>query len=104
MTATMERTSAWSVRRMRAAMLETLPSLPGALCRVHENPDLWHPHRPNASQEIAAVTVCMRCPEIQNCLGFAVRAHPLSGIWGGTTEAQRTTMLDAIATRWSATL
>ena len=86
--------SSWDVRRMRAAMLQTMPNLPRALCRTSKDPDLWHPERSTRRQEAEAMRVCMRCHEMLNCLAYAVRAHPISGVWGATTEAQRRTMLE----------
>lgn len=87
--------TAWDVRRMRAAMLQTLPNLPRALCRSKKhNPDKWHPARANRRQELEATAICYRCPEMLECLSYATRAHPVSGIWGGTTEAQRDTMIE----------
>ncbi len=31
----------------------------------------------------------MRCEVKGECLGYALAHHPLSGIWGGTSELQR---------------
>lgn len=70
-------------------MVQTLPALPDALCRGHGDPDLWHPERSNRRQEFAAISICRRCPVQVSCLGFAQRAHPMSGIWGGTTLEMR---------------
>jgi WhiB family transcriptional regulator, redox-sensing transcriptional regulator len=76
-------------RKKVLALAAYLPSLPDAVCREYDDPDLWHPDRPNAAQERQAVAVCHSCPEENACLLFAARAHPLPGIWGGTTEAER---------------
>ena len=92
--------SSWDVRRMRAEMLQTLPTLPKALCRSPgADPDLWHPARSNRKQESAAIKVCMMCTETLACLSFAIRAHPISGVWGGTTEAQRRAVMVSISQR-----
>jgi WhiB family redox-sensing transcriptional regulator len=79
-------------RRKVLALAAFLPSLPDAVCRTYDDPDLWHPERPNERQERQAVALCHTCPEENGCLLFAARAHPLPGIWGGTTEAQRKQM------------
>ncbi len=76
-------------RRKVLALAAYLPNLPDAVCREFDDPDLWHPERPNPKQERQAIALCHTCPEINGCLLFAARAHPLPGIWGGTTEAQR---------------
>ena len=43
----------------------------------------------------AAIDMCRKCPVLKQCLEYALR-HPesaRSGIWGGTTAAQRRKML-----------
>ncbi|WP_411153277.1 WhiB family transcriptional regulator [Streptomyces sp. A30] len=30
-----------------------------------------------------------RCPVRDKCLNWAIRADPVEGIWGGTTESER---------------
>lgn len=71
----------------------TLPSLPNALCRDYDNPDLWHPARPNRRQEFKAIGICRECPVIAECLAYAIRANPVQGIWGGTTLEMREWMI-----------
>lgn len=81
-------------------MLRTLPALPDALCASGQyNPELWHPDRANPKQEALAKGICFRCPVMIACLSFALRSHPVSGIWGGTTETQRRALVDAVEQR-----
>jgi hypothetical protein len=75
------------------ALAAYLPNLPEAACRSHPNPDLWHPERPSPAQEKEAIEVCRTCAAHDACLLFAIRAHPISGIWGGTTAFTRESML-----------
>jgi WhiB family transcriptional regulator, redox-sensing transcriptional regulator len=76
-------------RRVSMALAAALPNLPDAACRDYPDPDLWHPPRPDPFQEMEAIQICMRCPETGACLAFARKAHPITGIWGGTTFADR---------------
>lgn len=87
-------TQAWVTRRFRAMMVQTLPALPDAACREFDDPDLWHPERPNRRQEFKAIGICGHCPVKRSCLAYAQRAHPVSGIWGGTTLEMREFMRD----------
>lgn len=79
-------------RKKLLALAAFLPSLPNGICTTHPEPDLWHPDRPNEGQEREAIDLCNICPEENGCLLFAMRAHPIAGIWGGTTAAQRTAL------------
>lgn len=85
---------AWATRRMRQMVASTLPNLPDSLCRNHEDPDLWHPIRPNRRQEFKAIGICRSCPAITECLAYALRANPIHGIWGGTTLEMREFMVE----------
>lgn len=80
---------AWITRRMRAVVASTLPNLPNASCKGYRDPDLWHPERPNRRQEFRAIGICGHCPVKVECLSYAMRAHPIQGIWGGTTYDMR---------------
>ena len=56
------------------------------------DPDLSFPISPSgpALRQVAqAKTLCTRCHVQQACLGYALDAGPVQGIWGGTTEAER---------------
>jgi WhiB family transcriptional regulator, redox-sensing transcriptional regulator len=86
--------SSWAARRARAAVLATLPDLPLALCASSDlPPEAWHPERGHRELEEEAKALCQQCPERMECLGFALRAHPLYGLWGGMSEEQREAMV-----------
>lgn len=64
-----------------------------AACRTSD-PELFfpiaaeHPHQ----QTTAAKAVCRSCPVTDQCLGYAL-SHGERGIWGGTTERERDTLI-----------
>ena len=56
------------------------------------DPDLFFPvswSGPALRQVAQAKAICARCHIQQACLGYALDAGPVQGIWGGTTEAER---------------
>jgi len=56
------------------------------------DPELFFPLSSSglALQQVArAKAICTRCGIQQACLGYALEADPVQGIWGGTTEAER---------------
>jgi WhiB family transcriptional regulator, redox-sensing transcriptional regulator len=56
------------------------------------DPELFFPVSslgPAFRQVAQAKAICARCPIQQACLGYALDAGPVQGIWGGTTEAER---------------
>jgi WhiB family redox-sensing transcriptional regulator len=56
------------------------------------DPDLFFPissSGPARRQVAQAKAICTRCHAQQACLGYALDAGPVQGIWGGTTEAER---------------
>jgi WhiB family redox-sensing transcriptional regulator len=56
------------------------------------DPDLFFPvssSGPALRQVAQAKAICVRCHIQQACLGYALDAGPVQGIWGGTTEAER---------------
>ena len=56
------------------------------------DPDLFFPiswSGPALRQVAAAKAICTGCHVQQACLGYALEAGPVEGIWGGTTEAER---------------
>ena len=61
-----------------------------AACR-NVDPDLFFPERGEPSDPAKAV--CMGCPVIDACLAYAMRNHPLQGVWGGTSDKQRRRMV-----------
>jgi WhiB family redox-sensing transcriptional regulator len=65
-----------------------------AACRG-ENPDDFFPVGSDDSAATAAQTkratrVCAGCPVRTDCLDFAIATRQPHGIWGGTTETERT--------------
>jgi WhiB family redox-sensing transcriptional regulator len=42
--------------------------------------------------ETGAKSICFKCPYKAACLEYAVNDYTLQGIWGGTNEAQRSTI------------
>ena len=56
------------------------------------DPELFFPIAPAGPavrQMARAKAICARCEIRQACLGYALAAGPLHGVWGGTTEAER---------------
>lgn len=37
-----------------------------------------------------AASICDKCPVLQPCQEYGLENHPIHGIWGGLTEADRT--------------
>jgi WhiB family transcriptional regulator, redox-sensing transcriptional regulator len=63
-------------------------------CR-DEDPDLFFPitsQGPSARQVMLAKAVCGRCAVKAECLRFALDSKQDYGVWGGTTEEERTHM------------
>ncbi|MCX4513865.1 WhiB family transcriptional regulator [Streptomyces sp. NBC_01619] len=64
-----------------------------ATCRGAD-PELFFPIGHSNSSAILmqvdeAKAVCRRCPVMEQCLDWAVKAGPVEGVWGGTTEKER---------------
>jgi WhiB family transcriptional regulator, redox-sensing transcriptional regulator len=56
------------------------------------DPDLFFPISgagPARVQVERAKAVCSGCPVRSDCLGYALAAGPLQGVWGGLTEEER---------------
>ena len=56
------------------------------------DPELFFPIAPAgpAIRQVAqAKAICARCEIRQACLGYALDAGPIQGVWGGTTEHER---------------
>lgn len=71
------------------------PALPNAACRG-EDPELFFPlgqGLPSDQQIDAAKVVCRRCPEISDCLQWALEVSPVEGVWGGTAESERKALI-----------
>ncbi|AYB70432.1 WhiB family transcription factor [Mycobacterium phage Moostard] len=90
------------IRTRQIPELADFPSLPGALCKGHEDPDLWHPG-PGAggrNRRDQAIAICKQCPVKAACLEYALewdRDHAyldrVQGVWGGVAEPDRRKML-----------
>jgi WhiB family transcriptional regulator, redox-sensing transcriptional regulator len=60
------------------------------------DPELFFPisHVGPALRQVAkAKAVCARCEIRQACLGYALDAGSVQGVWGGTTEEERRRLL-----------
>ncbi len=71
-----------------------------ARCR-DTDPELFFPigsSGPGVTQTEQAVRVCHRCSVTQACLNFALEHHQDAGVWGGTTEEQRRSLLRSRST------
>ncbi|MCX5205544.1 WhiB family transcriptional regulator [Streptomyces sp. NBC_00237] len=69
------------------------------------DPELFFPVSalgPGAAQTQRAKEVCARCPVRAQCLGWALETRQRAGVWGGTDEKERATMLRRRATAGSA--
>ena len=62
-----------------------------AACRSAD-PDLFFPisdSGPALEQAVEAKAICATCRVRRECLAFALRTEQVHGIWGGTTEHER---------------
>ncbi|MET9504831.1 WhiB family transcriptional regulator [Streptomyces sp. NPDC006622] len=69
--------------------------LRSAAC-VGEDPELFFPvgtSGPALRETAGAKQVCARCPVTADCLDYALAGGPMSGVWGGTDEAERADLL-----------
>ncbi|MCF4135841.1 WhiB family transcriptional regulator [Streptomyces sp. Tue 6430] len=63
---------------------------------IGEDPDLFFPvgtSGPALRETADAKRVCGRCPVTADCLAYALESGRLSGVWGGTDEAERADLL-----------
>ena len=69
-----------------------------ALC-AQVDPELFFPEQ-NASVR-PALALCQRCPVRQECLELAltIEGPPVVGVWGGSSEAERSRMRRPAASR-----
>jgi WhiB family transcriptional regulator, redox-sensing transcriptional regulator len=75
-----------------------LPSwMKHAACASHGDPDSWFPDYGQDSRQQEALRICEACPVQAACLAYVLSMPPQAGIWGGTTEDQRTQHLRAAA-------
>jgi WhiB family transcriptional regulator, redox-sensing transcriptional regulator len=63
-------------------------------CRTAD-PDLFFPVSSSGMSNFQlrqAKVICGRCPVKAQCLEFALATHQVHGVWGGTSERERTRM------------
>lgn len=54
------------------------------------NPEWFFPNHPDVlGWGSTAVRICTDCPVRYQCLEYALKEHPLDGIWGGSTFIDR---------------
>ena len=54
--------------------------------------NVFFPERGGPGSPARAKLVCFRCPVQADCLDYALADDTTAGIWGGTTETERTQM------------
>lgn len=69
----------------------TFPDLPGALCAVTGDSELFFPGHGNRAAAERAKRICMGCPARLPCLDWGLD-HERDGVWGGTTPRERAKM------------
>lgn len=69
-----------------------VPNLPEAACADTTNPDAFFADSRQPALIEGARDICRRCPAIRECLSWAL-THREWGIWAGTTEEQRKTLI-----------
>lgn len=61
------------------------------------DPEIWFPSGENLPEDTekikTAKSLCLQCHETNKCLSFAVTNKIRYGIWGGTTESERETLI-----------
>lgn len=61
------------------------------------DPEIWFPSGENFPEDVAKIktakSLCAVCHEQTKCLSFAVTNKVRYGIWGGTTEEERWTLI-----------
>lgn len=80
---------------VQSARMETTPEFTNAACRTAP-PGMFHPDRLEIGYagfreaEAEALVVCGGCEHRRGCLTYALRTEERDGIWGHTTETDRT--------------
>ena len=78
------------LRHERRILPRTAPSwMERAACVGNDDPDLWFPERGEDDRAQEALRICAACPVRAACLAYVLSLPLQPGIWGGTTEAQR---------------
>lgn len=66
------------------------PRLPDAACRDVADPDRFYAFEPHHIEQ--ARNICRRCPEIRECLIWAL-THREHGVWAATTAEERAELI-----------
>lgn len=64
------------------------PDLTGSEPCRQVDPELFHPDPDNGVPLNQVKALCRPCDVREQCLAYAI-THDVSGVWGGTSEAQR---------------
>jgi WhiB family redox-sensing transcriptional regulator len=61
------------------------------------DPEIWFPSGENLPEDTEKIklakSLCAQCHESTKCLSFAVTNRVRHGIWGGTTESERWSLI-----------
>lgn len=61
---------------------------------ISENPELFFPEGKNKKEDTyKAKQICATCPIISECLQYAIDNKVVAGVFGGTTEDERKTII-----------
>lgn len=96
--------------------MATAPSFDGTQLCKHVDPEIFFPELPEEYDENhklikptkedvkeyndkvqTAKDICARCHFLEPCLEYALKQKDLYGIWGGTTEKERTQIKNRIS-------
>lgn len=67
-----------------------IPSMPDAVCATYNDPELWFVNEATRPDEARlAIALCNTCPQIAQCLAYALDKDIDHGIWGGVTASDR---------------
>lgn len=83
-------TTAPALAGLLAAIVADSSWIDQAACGRSEFPDLWFAG--DAEWNAEARKVCAACPVQQQCLERALAVDERHGIWGGTTQPQRSAL------------
>ncbi len=69
-----------------------------AACRGEDSafffaPSYFEKRREKDAREAVAKAICLRCPVLEECRGYALDVREGHGIWGGLNEMERRALL-----------
>lgn len=68
----------------------------GTPCQEND-PEIWFPSGENLPEDVRKIelakSLCSQCHEVTKCLTFALTNRVRYGIWGGTTEKERESII-----------